>query len=53
MYLVYTKIEETGQGFADEIYRVFKNKYLNITIKNISMCSDVEFMVKRAISEGK
>jgi STAS-like domain of unknown function (DUF4325) len=49
--LDYNHIEEIGQGFADEIYRVFNNKYPHIIVKNINMISDVEFMVERAKKE--
>ncbi len=49
----YDKVPNVGQAFADEIYRVFKNKRKNIQIKNINMNEAVEFMVKRAKTEAK
>jgi len=49
----YKDVPMVGQAFADEIYRVFKNKYPNIKIQNENMNEAVQFMVKRAISEAK
>ncbi len=37
-----------GQAFADEIYRVFKNKYPHITLQEENMSEGVKFMVERA-----
>ncbi|MFA5188279.1 MAG: DUF4325 domain-containing protein [Patescibacteria group bacterium] len=49
----YDKVPMIGQAFADEIYRVFKNKYPQIVIKNENMNEAVKFMVERAINEAK
>lgn len=49
----YNDVPMVGQAFADEIYRVFKNKYPNIKIQNENMNKAVQFMIKRAISEAK
>ena len=49
----YDKVPTIGQAFADEIYRVFHNKYPKIKIENKNMNENVEFMVKRAINEAK
>lgn len=48
----YSDVPMVGQAFADEIYRVFKNRFPNIEIKNEQMNEGVEFMVKRAINEA-
>ncbi|MFH1711645.1 MAG: DUF4325 domain-containing protein [Patescibacteria group bacterium] len=43
----FDKVPMIGQAFADEIFRVFQNKYPKITITPINMNDAVEFMVKR------
>jgi hypothetical protein len=42
-----------GQSFADEIFRVFHDKYPNIKIEEENMSEGVSFMVKRAKNEAK
>ncbi len=49
----YEKVPTVGQAFADEIYRVFKNKKPNIMIQDINMNEAVKFMVERAKNEAK
>jgi len=49
----YEHVPEIGQAFADEIYRVFKQKYPNIRIENEHMSGQVKFMVERAQNEAK
>ena len=49
----YEHISEIGQAFADEIYRVFKNKYPDITIQETNMNEGVKFMIERAKTEAK
>ena len=44
----FDKILEVGQAFADEIFRVFKNKYPDIQIQTEYMNQAVSFMVQRA-----
>jgi len=41
-------VETVGQGFADEIFRVFQNQHPEIEISAIHMHENVEFMVNRA-----
>jgi len=45
--LDFDKVPTVGQAFADEIFRVFKNKYPNIQIKPINMNKAVKFMIDR------
>ncbi len=47
--LDFKDVKSIGQGFADEIFRVFKNQYSDIEIIPIHMHENVEFMVKRAM----
>lgn len=42
-------VKGIGQGFADEIFRVFKSNYPAIKIEPINMKKPLEFMVKRAL----
>ena len=48
VFLDFENIETIGQGFADEIFRVFKNKYPEISIIPINANEEIEFMIKRA-----
>lgn len=46
--LDYENVPTIGQAFADEVYRVFQNKYINIKIEDINKCEAVDFMIQRA-----
>jgi hypothetical protein len=46
--LDFDHVPTVGQAFADEIFRVFKNKYPEIHIDTENMNEAVNFMVKRA-----
>ena len=46
--LDFKKVKGIGQGFADEIFRVYKTSHPYVTIEGINMQPAVEFMVKRA-----
>ena len=46
--LDFDKVETIGQSFADEIFRVFQNKYPNIEIQVININENVKFMIDRA-----
>ncbi len=43
-------VETVGQGFADEVFRVFQNQHPEIEITPLHMHENVEFMVKRALA---
>ncbi len=45
--LDFDKVPMIGQAFADEIFRVFKNRYPDIDIRPINMSEGVKFMVDR------
>ncbi len=49
----YDRVPMVGQAFADEVYRVFKNKHSDIEIDNINMNEAVDFMVTRAKIEAE
>ena len=44
----FNKVPLVGQAFADEIFRVFHNKYPNIRLEVENMNEGVKFMVERA-----
>ncbi|HHE3599933.1 STAS-like domain-containing protein [Pasteurella multocida] len=39
-------VQIVGQGFADQLFRVFKNEHPNVNLIPINMSEDVEFMVR-------
>ena len=43
--LDFENIDNIGQGFADEVFRVFKNKNPDITIVPVNMNEEIEFMI--------
>ena len=45
--LDFDKVSTIGQAFADEVFRVFKEKHPNIEIQPINMDEAVRFMVER------
>lgn len=45
--LDFEKVPTVGQAFADEIFRVFKNKHPQVKIEPINMNESVNFMVER------
>ncbi|MFA6463757.1 MAG: DUF4325 domain-containing protein [Candidatus Paceibacterota bacterium] len=49
--LDFDKVPMIGQGFADEIFRVFQNKYPNIKIQSINTNEAVKFMIDRVDRE--
>lgn len=46
--LNFDKVPTVGQAFADEIFRVFQQKYPNIILEPINMNEAVRYMVARA-----
>lgn len=49
----YDRVPMIGQAFADEVYRVFKNKRPDIAVQSINMNETVKFMVERAKKEAE
>lgn len=47
--LDFSKVKTVGQGFVDEIFRVYKLKNPNVTIQYINANDDVQFMIKRGL----
>ena len=50
--LDFENIDNIGQGFADEVFRVFKNKNPDITILPVNMNEEIEFMINRAMKNN-
>ncbi len=48
----FDKVPMIGQAFADEIYRVFHNKYSSIELQEINMNEAVKFMIERAKNDA-
>ena len=47
IFLDFDGVKTIGQAFADEIFRVFRNKHKEITILPINVDEEVKFMIKR------
>ncbi len=47
--LDFKKVDSVGQGFVDEIFRVYQSQYPEKKIVYINANADVEFMIKRSI----
>jgi anti-sigma regulatory factor (Ser/Thr protein kinase) len=45
----FQKVKGIGQAFADEIFRVFQNRYPHIKLEVINANSTIQFMIARAI----
>lgn len=50
--LDFENIDNIGQGFADEVFRVFKNKNPDITIVPVNMNEEIEFMINRTMKNN-
>ena len=50
--LDFENIDNIGQGFADEVFRVFKNKNPDITIVPVNMNEEIEFMINRSMKNN-
>lgn len=48
--LDFKRVAAVGQGFVDEVFRVFQNKHPDIEIEYVNANEDVEFMIKRGLA---
>lgn len=46
-------VENIGQAFADEIFRVFQNKYPDIKLHTVSTTTNIDAMIERAKALNK
>jgi anti-sigma regulatory factor (Ser/Thr protein kinase) len=51
--LDFDKVPTAGQGFADEIFRVFQSKHPDIVISSINTNEAVQFMIDRVRNTGQ
>lgn len=51
--LDFKKVKTIGQGFADEIFRVWKSRYPKITIIPKNTNENIQFMINRASSQKR
>ncbi len=45
--LDFKHVEAIGQGFADQVFRVFKQQHPNVTLHAVNASETVDFMIKR------
>ena len=45
--LDFSKVKAIGQGFADEVFRIFQSNHPDISINPTNCCKAVDFMIKR------
>jgi anti-sigma regulatory factor (Ser/Thr protein kinase) len=48
--LDFAKVSTVGQGFTDEVFRVWKSRHPNIDIQYENANENVDFMIKRALA---
>ena len=51
--LDFDKVKMIGQGFADEVFRVWQSKYPDIKITAKNTNQDIDFMIKRATLKSR
>ena len=51
VFLDFKKVELVGQGFADQVFRVYQNEHPEMELIPINMIETVNFMVNRAIAK--
>ncbi len=51
--LDFNRVEFIGQGFADEIFRVYKNFHPDVEITSVNAVPEVDSMIQRAMAEQK
>lgn len=50
--LDFDQVASIGQGFADEVFRVFARAHPEVQLTPVAMAPAVEFMVQRALRQG-
>lgn len=50
--LDFAEIDEIGQGFADEVFRVFANAHANVKIQVVNACENVMKMIRHVKRES-
>lgn len=47
----FKNVRTVGQGFVDEVFRVFRNRHPQIKFKFINVTDDVQFMIERSLPD--
>jgi anti-sigma regulatory factor (Ser/Thr protein kinase) len=50
--LDFSDVRGVGQGFVDEVFRVYKNAHPEVKISYINANDDVEFMIRRGLADA-
>lgn len=50
--LDFSEVRSVGQGFVDEIFRVYKNAHPEVQISYVHANDDVEFIIQRGLSDA-
>jgi anti-sigma regulatory factor (Ser/Thr protein kinase) len=51
--LDFSDVRSVGQGFVDEVFRVYKNAHPEVKISHINANDDVEFMIRRGLGDAR
>lgn len=51
--LDFTDVRSVGQGFVDEVFRVYKNAHPEVKISYVNANDDVEFMICRGLGDAR
>jgi anti-sigma regulatory factor (Ser/Thr protein kinase) len=51
--LDFSDVRSVGQGFVDEVFRVYKNAHPEVKISYINANDDVEFMIRRGLGDAR
>ena len=47
--LDFSDVRTVGQGFVDEVFRVYRNAHPNVKISYTNANSDIDFMIRRGL----
>ena len=50
--LDFSGVHSVGQGFVDEVFRVWQNSHPNTALTPVNMNAEVDFMVKRGLARA-
>jgi hypothetical protein len=50
--LDFSRVQSVGQGFVDEVFRVWQNSHPNTALTPVNMNAEVDFMVKRGLARA-
>jgi len=51
--LDFKNVKIVGQGFVDEVFRVFKSQHPNIQMEHRNANEDVRFMIERSVPRNQ